>query len=105
MPHMRSNKQKLLNEFTRTAFTTDRMMEFFTETELTTQIGYGKALWPLVLSKELIDNALDASEGTGTAPVITITLESDAITVEDNGPGLNPKIIERSLDYRVRISD
>jgi hypothetical protein len=50
-----SKNQERINEFTRTAFTTDRMMEFFTESELTTQIGYGKALWPLVLSKELID--------------------------------------------------
>jgi DNA topoisomerase VI subunit B len=97
--------KKLVNEFTRTAFTTDRMMEFFTESELTTQIGYGKTLWPLVLSKELIDNALDACEGMSTAPVITFTLETDAISVEDNGPGLKPQIIERSLDYRVRISD
>src|SRR5712692_7418211 len=97
--------QEVVNEFKRTAFTTDRMMEFFTESELTTQIGYGKALWPLVLSKELVDNALDACEGTGTAPVITITLEPDGITVADNGPGLNPEIIKRSLDYRIRISD
>ncbi len=101
---MRKN-QELISEFTRTAFTTDRVMEFFTESELTTQIGYGKALWPLVLSKELIDNALDACEGTRTAPVITITLEPDGITVADNGPGLNPEIIKRSLDYRIRISD
>jgi DNA topoisomerase VI subunit B len=89
----------------RTAFTTDRVMEFFSESELTTQIGYGKALWPWVLVKELIDNSLDACESTDVVPRIAVTLECDAITVEDNGPGLKPEIIERSLDCRIRISD
>jgi DNA topoisomerase VI subunit B len=46
----------------RTAFVTDRATEFLTESELTTQIGYGRKLWLLVLAKELIDNALDACE-------------------------------------------
>jgi Histidine kinase-, DNA gyrase B-, and HSP90-like ATPase len=89
----------------RTAFTTNRALEFFTETELRTQLGYGRELWPLVLVKELIDNALDACETGDTAPEITIILESDAVTVEDNGPGIPPEIVERSLDYHVRISD
>src|SRR5439155_5091758 len=90
---------------TRTAFTTDRAMEFFSEPELTAQMGYGKALWPLVLAKELIDNSLDACESTDIPPEIRITLRPDALIVEDNGPGVAPEIIERSLDYRVRISD
>src|SRR6266704_2484982 len=91
--------------FKRTAFTTNRTMEFFTESELTNQIGYGKSLWPLVLVKELIDNSLDACESADIAPEITITLEPDAVTVEDNGPGLRPEIIESSLDYSIRVSD
>jgi DNA topoisomerase VI subunit B len=89
----------------RTAFTTDRTLEFFSESELTTQMGYGRNLWPLVLVKELIDNALDACETTNKAPEITVTLEPDAITVTDNGPGIPPETVERSLDYHVRISD
>jgi Histidine kinase-, DNA gyrase B-, and HSP90-like ATPase len=89
----------------RTAFITDRALEFFTEAELTTQLGYGRTLWPLVLVKELIDNALDACETGNTAPEIVVTLEPDALTVVDNGPGVPPEIVERSLDYHVRISD
>ncbi|MGO9056945.1 MAG: ATP-binding protein [Candidatus Binataceae bacterium] len=92
-------------QLNRTAFTTDRALEFFTESELTTQIGYGRELWPVVLVKELIDNALDACETTGTAPVITVKLEADSIVVTDNGPGIPANIVERSLDYHVRISD
>jgi DNA topoisomerase VI subunit B len=91
--------------FSRALFTTDRTMEFFIERELTTQFGYGKSLWPLVLAKELIDNALDACESTDVVPEIVVTLEPDAFTVSDNGPGLKPEIIDRSLDYHVRISD
>jgi DNA topoisomerase VI subunit B len=90
---------------TRVAFTTDRALEFFTESELTTQIGYGHQQWPVVLVKELIDNALDACEATGAPPIITVKLEADAITVADNGPGLPANIIEKSLDYAIRISD
>jgi DNA topoisomerase VI subunit B len=89
----------------RTAFTTDRTLEFFSESELTTQMGYGRGLWPLVLVKELIDNALDACESSDKAPEIIVILEPDAITVSDNGPGIPPEIVERSLDYHVRISD
>ena len=59
----------------------------------------------MVLVKELIDNALDACEATGAPPIITVKLEADAITVADNGPGLPANIIEKSLDYAIRISD
>jgi DNA topoisomerase VI subunit B len=91
--------------FSRTAFISDRAMDFFTESGLTSQIGCGKTLWSLAVAKELIDNSLDACESTDVAPEIVVTLEPDAFTVSDNGPGLKPEIIERSLDYHVRISD
>lgn len=54
--------------FKRTAFRTSRSMDFFTESELTRQIGYPQNLWPLVLLKELIDNALDACESADIPP-------------------------------------
>lgn len=62
-------------------------------------------MWPLVLLKELSDNALDACESSGVLPQITISIEDDAFTVTDNGPGLPARIIKRALDYTVRISD
>lgn len=92
-------------QLNRVAFSTDRTLEFFTESELTTQIGYGRELWPVVLVKELVDNALDACEATAVAPVITVTLEADTITVADNGPGIPASTIEKSLDYNIRVSD
>jgi len=90
----------------RVAFTTSRALEFFTESELTAQIGYRKALWPLVLTKELIDNAIDACETAATKAIeIGVELDKDAIIVSDNGPGIAHKIIKGVLDYTVRISD
>ena len=90
----------------RVAFTTSRALEFFTESELTTQIGYRKELWPLVLIKELIDNAIDACETAATTSIeIGVELDKDSLTVSDNGPGIPAKIIKGVLDYTVRISD
>jgi len=89
----------------RTTFTTSRLLEFFTEKELTMQIGYEKDHWPIALLKELLDNALDACETAGIAPTITVTVEPDVLTVHDNGPGLPAATLERSLDYLFRVSD
>jgi len=89
----------------RVAFTTSRMLEFFTQKELQMQIGREPSSWPIVLLKELIDNALDACEQAGTAPDITVTVEPDLVSVRDNGPGLPLKTLERSLDYMVRVSN
>ena len=56
--------------------------------ELVAQTGHQVAEWPLVVVKELIDNALDACEETGVAPVISVTLNEAGIEVTDNGPAL-----------------
>jgi DNA topoisomerase VI subunit B len=89
----------------RTAFTTSRLQDYFSESELTQQMGYVPRMWPLVLLKELMDNGLDACEGAGVPPKIVISIEDNGFTVTDNGPGLSAEIIERALDYTVRVSD
>jgi DNA topoisomerase VI subunit B len=89
----------------RSAFTTSRLLEFFSEKELAMQIGHPPPLWPLALLKELIDNALDAAESAGIGPAVRVTVEPDSLTVQDNGPGLPAGVLERSLDYTVRVSD
>ena len=94
-----------MQELERTTFTTNRLLEFFTEKELQMQIGHDKYMWPIALSKELIDNALDACETSSVAPEISVIVEKNAIKIQDNGPGLPIEVLERSLDYLIRVSD
>jgi DNA topoisomerase VI subunit B len=90
--------------FSRTAFTTSRLLDFVSERELTLQCGYGPRDWPLVVVKELIDNALDACEERGIPPVIEVAIDESSITVADNGPGIPPDVVDRMLDFSVRVS-
>lgn len=89
----------------RSTFSTSRLLEYFTERELEMQIGSSANLWPLMITKELIDNALDSCESASVSPLITVSLDGNSITVMDNGPGLPKETLRRSLDYSVRISD
>ena len=88
----------------REAFVTSRQLDFVSESELTKQCGYPVKDWPLVIVKELVDNALDACEEQGIVPEITITVDRDSITVADNGRGISPGIVDKVLDFSVRVS-
>jgi Holliday junction resolvase RusA-like endonuclease len=89
----------------RMTFTTSRLLEFFTVKELQMQIGHDRNWWPTALVKELIDNALDACETAGIAPEIAVTVEPDAVSVGDNGPGLPRATLGRSLPRgRARVT-
>jgi DNA topoisomerase VI subunit B len=89
----------------RTTFQSSRLLEFFTEEALQMQMGFATWQWPLALLKELIDNALDACETAGIPPKISIAVEEDTVSVQDNGPGMSVKTLERSLDYLMYVSD
>jgi DNA topoisomerase VI subunit B len=82
----------------RLVFTTSRLAEFCSERELINQTGHDSEDWPLVVLKELADNALDAAEEAGVAPVIMIDVTDDGIAVTDNGPGIAPDTIANILD-------
>ena len=49
----------------RTAFRTSRLLDFCSRKELIAQTGHQPDDWPLVVLKELIDNALDAGLEAG----------------------------------------
>src|SRR5260370_39266755 len=90
----------------RQTFSISRELEYFSEAELTTQTGYGKEdWWPGVVSKELIDNSLDACERAETPPRIVVDFRGDSLMVADNGPGLQSETLERVLDFGSRTSD
>lgn len=87
-----------------TTFTTSRLLEFCTVAELTKLVGFDSTRWPLVVVKELIDNALDACEEAKTAPEITVAIANNTISIADNGPGIPADTIARLLDYRNKTS-
>jgi DNA topoisomerase VI subunit B len=89
----------------RATFTTSRLLEFFKHEELMLQMGHQRHLWPIALLKEMIDNSLDAAEGTGVAPAVLVEVTDDTLCVHDNGPGLPDEVLEKSLDYTIRVSN
>lgn len=96
---------KTAKTLNRQVFELSRELEFFTEKELTMQIGHPKSHWRISLLKELIDNSLDACEISDTQPEITVEDTEEYFSVMDNGPGLPFSTIKKSLDYLVRVSD
>jgi DNA topoisomerase VI subunit B len=91
-------------KLTRVAFRVSRLMEFCSVRELQNQTGHSVHDWPLVVLKELMDNALDACEEAEVAPVISIAVENDSITIEDNAGGISTETIDSILDYTIRVS-
>jgi DNA topoisomerase VI subunit B len=89
----------------RTTFRTSREMDFFSKRELVTQTGHPVNEWPLVIVKELVDNALDACEEAGIAPDVHVVADTAGITVQDNGPGLPQETLAGALDFTVRVSN
>ena len=91
---------------TRVPFKTSRLAEFVGRRELTAQTGHRPEEWPLVILKELCDNALDACEEANIAPEISIEVSTEMgeITVSDNGPGLAANTVRDILDYSYRVS-
>jgi DNA topoisomerase VI subunit B len=88
----------------RTTLKTSRLLDFFSEKELTAQTGHPMRDWPLVLLKELLDNALDGCEDAEVTPNITAVVDSSGITVTDNGPGIAAATVAGVLDFSVRVS-
>lgn len=88
----------------RTTLRTSRLLDFASEKELIAQTGHRPEHWPLVILKELVDNALDACEEAGAAPVIEVKVNDFGITVTDNGPGLPADVVKDVLDFTIRVS-
>jgi Histidine kinase-, DNA gyrase B-, and HSP90-like ATPase len=71
-------------------------LEFANEAELAKRMGCQRQYWLRATLKELVDNALDASEEAGIeTPSILVAVEDNKLTVADNGPGIAPELVER----------
>ena len=57
-----------------------------------------------MILKELMDNALDACEEVGIAPVISLAVKEGLITIRDNGGGIDVATIKNILNYAIRVS-
>jgi hypothetical protein len=88
----------------RTTFSTSRTLEFCSAKELVAQTGHEPDDWPLVVIKELTDNALDACEEARVPPVIRVTVAHSRIRVRDNGPGIPAETVASILDLTTRTS-
>jgi hypothetical protein len=95
---------KSAKRLTRVPFKVSRLMEFCTQRELVNQTGHQYFEWPLVVLKELIDNALDAAEEIEIAPVVSIAVNGGSIVIRDKGPGIPADTIKGILDYAIRVS-
>jgi DNA topoisomerase VI subunit B len=86
-----------------------RSSEFFSVSELEAQTGQPKENFASVALKELLDNAIDASESASDRPRVSLDIAmNDEIlhmVVRDNGPGLRSRDINRIKDFDVRVSD
>jgi hypothetical protein len=100
----KSEAKKPEPKLTRVAFKVSRLMEFCSERELQNQTGHSVWEWPLVVLKELVDNALDAAEEAEVAPEIAVRIGDDCITVQDNAGGIDAPTIASVLDYTIRVS-
>jgi hypothetical protein len=81
----------------RTTFRTSREMDFFSKKELVTQTGHSVDEWPLVVVKEMIDNALDACEEADIPPAIEVSADARR--------GMLPHIVIPSGDIRFLWSE
>ena len=93
----------------RTVFTFSRTLEYFDIKELQAQTGQPSHNFPLVVVKELIDNALDECEyARVTPPKIGISIlegkESIELQITDNGKGITPEVVEKILDFPTRTT-
>jgi hypothetical protein len=93
----------------RTMFEVSRASEYFDARQLSTLTGMPQDEFASVCLKELVDNALDACETLGVPPEVGIEVEMDdehiRLTVSDNGPGIPPEVVKKSLNYSIRVSD
>jgi DNA topoisomerase VI subunit B len=89
--------------------TIGRAAEYFSASELEKQTGQPRQAFGTMGLKELVDNALDATETAGVSPEIAIAVSRDddelCLSVADNGAGLPADVIERILDFETRTSD
>jgi DNA topoisomerase VI subunit B len=109
-PALTIKRKAGMTKLQRTTFEASRAAEYFDARQLSALTGVPREEFLSVCLKELADNALDACETAGVAPEVSVTIECEEdglcrLVVSDNGPGVPSELIEKILDYNVRVSD
>jgi DNA topoisomerase VI subunit B len=100
-----SSAKKNAPSLVRKTFAVSRLADFASVSEIAKLVGAAEDKWPLVIVKELADNALDAAEEAGVAPVVEVEVSGTEIVVSDlAGHGLDAKIVAAIADYTTRTS-
>jgi Histidine kinase-, DNA gyrase B-, and HSP90-like ATPase len=98
-----------MQKLERTTFETSRDAEYFSREGLRKQTGQRPDRFAEVVIKELADNALDAAEYAGVVPEVKISAMRRstqlALSVADNGSGIEPEVVEKILNFSTRTSD
>jgi len=99
-----------MTKLQRTTFEASRAAEYFDARQLSALTGVPREMFLSVCLKELADNALDSCETAAVAPEVSVTVEYQEgelcrLAISDNGPGMPSELIEKILDYNVRVSD
>src|SRR6516165_4933293 len=104
----------------RITYSIPRAAECFSRQELQMMTGQPPSQFGAVVLKELLDNAIDATEhaeamatyaASGSTPLIQIGWAPDGdeqhvtLTVGDNGVGIPPATVTSVLDFATRTSD
>jgi DNA topoisomerase VI subunit B len=93
----------------RAMFEFPRSSEYFDVRELQTMTGQPADRLADVIVKELLDNAADAAESAGVAPVLSLSVRQRKgrllLKVCDNGAGIPPETVDKVLDFSIRASD
>jgi hypothetical protein len=93
----------------RQTFEESRQAEYFDLRKLQTMTGQPLDRFPVVVLKELLDNALDAAEAAGAAPRLSVRLcrrgRLLVLAVRDNGSGIPAETVAKVIDFRTLTSD
>ena len=100
----KANGKRSGDAVARKVFSTSRLAEFASISEMEKQTGQPVTNWLLVVVKELCDNALDEMEEAGQAPVIEIAVDGASISVADQGRGIKPAVVKALTDYSAKQS-
>jgi len=97
----------LKNQLERIISKSPRAAEYFSVKELQAQTGQPVENFATVILKELLDNALDEAEKSGTPEIyigVTETPEHYIITVQDNGRGFPEEAIDGIMNFNISAS-